>query len=70
MTDYDEHTWIATIVGVHGIKGAVRARYFTDTPDYYLKEKVLFLEKAGNLSALNIIPVSYTHLTLPTKRIV
>ena len=39
MTDYndhDEHTWIATIVGAHGIKGAVRASYFTDTPDYYL----------------------------------
>ena len=43
--DYDEHTWMATIVGAHGIKGAVRASYFTDTPDYYLKEKVIFLEK-------------------------
>ena len=52
--DYDEHTWIATIVGAHGIKGAVRARYVTSTPDYYLKEKVLFLEKSGSLSALNI----------------
>ncbi|GIT73520.1 MAG: hypothetical protein Ct9H300mP28_33340 [Pseudomonadota bacterium] len=30
--DYDEHTWIATIVGVHGKKGAVRARYVTDHP--------------------------------------
>ena len=56
--DYDEHTWIATIVGVHGIKGAVRARYITDTPDYYLKEKVLFLEKTRRLSALNIIHIS------------
>jgi len=61
MTDYndhDEHTWIATVVGVHGIKGAVRARYFTDTPDYYLKEKVFFLEKEGILSALNIISIN------------
>ena len=58
--DYDEHTWIATIVGAHGIKGAVRARYFTDTPDYYLKEKVLFLEKAGSLSALNIIRINHS----------
>ena len=57
MIDYDEHTWIATIVGAHGIKGAVRARYFTDTPDYYLKEKVFFLEKEGILSALNIISI-------------
>ena len=55
--DYDEHTWIATIVGAHGISGAVRARYVTDTPDYYLKEKVLFLEKAGSLSTLNIIRI-------------
>ena len=58
MTDYDEHTWIATIVGVHGIKGAVRARHFTDTPDYYLKEKVLFLEKSGSLNALKIIRIN------------
>ena len=40
--DYDEHTWIATIIGAHGIKGAVRAKYFTDTPDYYLKSKSFF----------------------------
>ena len=53
--DHDEHTWIATVVGAHGIKGAVRARYFTDTPDYYLKEKVFFLEKEEILSSLNII---------------
>ena len=61
MTDYndhDEHTWIATVVGAHGIKGAVRARYITDTPDYYLKEKVFFLEKEGILSALNIISIN------------
>ena len=61
MTDYndhDEHTWIATIVGAHGIKGAVRARYFTDTPDYYLKKKLFFLEKEGILSALNIISIN------------
>ena len=56
--DYDEHTWIATIVGAHGIKGAVRARYVTDTPDYYLKEKVLFLEKSGSLNALKIIRIN------------
>ena len=61
MTDYndhDEHTWIATIVGAHGIKGAIRARYVTDTPNYYLKEKLFFLEKEGILSALNIISIN------------
>ena len=56
--DYDEHTWIATIVGAHGIKGAVRARSVTETPDYYLKEKGLFLEKAGSLSALNVLQIN------------
>ena len=43
--NYEEHTWIATIVGAHGIKGAVRAWYVTDTPDYYLKKKYYFLRK-------------------------
>ena len=61
MTDYndhDEHTWIATIVGAHGIKGAVKAKYVSSTPDYYLKEKVFFLEKEGILNALNIISIN------------
>ena len=61
MTDYndhDEHTWIATVVGAHGIKGAVKARYVTDTPDYYLNEEVFFLEKEGILSALNTISIN------------
>ncbi len=61
MTDYndhDGHTWIATVVGAHGIKGAVKARYVSSTPDYYLKEKVFFLEKEGILNALNIISIN------------
>ena len=56
--DYDEHTWIATIVGAHGIKGAVRARYVTDNPGYYLKVKVFFIEKTGSLSPLKIIRIN------------
>ena len=56
--DHNEYTWIASVVGVHGIKGAVKARYVTDTPDYYLKEKVFFLEKAGSLSTLKIIRIN------------
>ena len=59
-SDYDELTWIATIVGAHGIKGAVRAKYFTETPDYYLKEKVLILEKNGSLSTLNILRINHS----------
>lgn len=57
FNDYDEHTWIATIIGAHGIKGAVRAKYLTDTPDFYLKAKVLFIENAVKLTALNIIRI-------------
>ena len=57
-SDYNELTWIATIVGAHGIKGAIKARYVTNTPDYYLEEKVLHLEKDGILSALNIIRIN------------
>lgn len=56
--DYDQHTWLASIVGAHGIKGGVKAKYITGSPDYYLKEKVLFLEKSGILSALNIIRIN------------
>ncbi len=26
--DYDELTWVATIVGAHGIKGAVKVKYW------------------------------------------
>jgi ribosomal 30S subunit maturation factor RimM len=58
FNDHDGHTWIATVVGAHGIKGAVKARYVSSTPDYYLKEKVFFLEKEGILNALNIISIN------------
>ena len=40
LSDYDELTWVATIVGAHGIKGAVKAKYFSDAPEYYLKVKI------------------------------
>ncbi len=55
--DHDKHTWIATIVGAHGIKGAVKARYFSNTPDFYLEKKKFFLEKDEVLSPLNIIRI-------------
>ena len=47
LSDYDEFTWLATIVGVHGIAGAVRAKYYTDNPEYYLDKKFLFLENSS-----------------------
>ncbi|MBG56568.1 MAG: 16S rRNA processing protein RimM [Deltaproteobacteria bacterium] len=55
--DYDEHTWIATIVGAHGIKGAIKARYVTNAPEYYLEKKTFFIEKDEILSPLDIIRI-------------
>ncbi|MBC8259223.1 MAG: 16S rRNA processing protein RimM [SAR324 cluster bacterium] len=53
--DYDDLTWVATLVGAHGIKGAVRAKYFTDTPEYYLKTKLFYLETDGQLRSLKVL---------------
>ena len=49
FSDYDDLTWFATIVGAHGIKGAVRVKFFTETPEYYLSVKLFFLENARQL---------------------
>ena len=57
LSDYDELTWVATIVGAHGIKGAVKAKYFSDAPEYYLKVKIFFLETAGQLRSLNVLQI-------------
>ena len=54
FSDYDDLTWFATVVGVHGIKGAVRVKFFTDTPEYYLSVKLFFLESAGQLLPLKV----------------
>ena len=52
--DYENLTWLATVIGPHGIKGAVKAKVFTDDPDYYLDAKVLTLESNKELIPLNI----------------
>ena len=57
FSDYDDLTWFATIVGVHGIKGAVRVKYFTDNPEYYLSVKLFFLESAGQLQSLKVLRI-------------
>ena len=41
-----------------------------DTVAVYLKERVAPYAKKGCLNEMRLEPVSYTHLTLPTKRIV
>jgi len=60
--DYDDLTWFATIIGAHGIKGAVRVKFFTETPDYYLSVKIFFLENAGQLLPLKVSRI------LPSKK--
>ena len=60
--DYDDLTWFATIIGAHGIKGAVRVKFFTDTPDYYLSVKIFFIENAGQLLPLKVSRI------LPSKQ--
>ena len=58
--DYDELTWVATIVGAHGIKGAVKVKYFTETPDYYLNVDLFFLEAGGQLQSLKVLQIRST----------
>ena len=41
-----------------------------ENPDEFLKLQTEDFVKANRLLLRKIIPVSYTHLTLPTKRIV
>jgi len=62
FSDYDDLTWFATIVGAHGIKGAVRVKFFTETPEYYLSVKLFFLENAGQLLPLIVSRI------LPSKK--
>ena len=62
FSDYDDLTWFATIVGAHGIKGAVRVKFFTKTPEYYLSVKLFFLENAGQLLPLKVSRI------LPSKK--
>ena len=62
FSDYDDLTWFATIVGAHGIKGAVRVKFFTDTPEYYLSVNIFVLENAGQLQNLKVSRI------LPTKK--
>jgi len=49
FSDYEEFTWIATIVGVRGVIGELRVKYFTNSPEYYLNTKLFFLEYQNKL---------------------
>ncbi|MEC8981181.1 MAG: ribosome maturation factor RimM [SAR324 cluster bacterium] len=62
FSDFDDLTWFATIVGAHGTKGAVRVKFFTETPEYYLSVKLFYLENAGQLLPLKVSRI------LPSKK--
>ncbi|MBF0289518.1 MAG: 16S rRNA processing protein RimM [SAR324 cluster bacterium] len=47
--EYNDYTWIGTIVNCHGIQGEVKINPLTDTPEYYLKTTCFFIEQADNL---------------------
>ena len=57
FTDYDELTWLATIIGVHGVSGSVRAKYFTKTPEYYLGISDFFVEIGKQLHPHKVLRI-------------
>ena len=57
FSDYEEFTWIATIVGVRGVIGEVRVKYFTDNPEYYLNTKFFFIENNKKLLPIKVLKI-------------
>ena len=55
FSNYEEFTWIATIVGVRGVCGELRVKYFTDSPEYYSNTKLFFLENQRELHPKNVL---------------
>ena len=55
--DYEEFTWLATIVDAQGINGAVHVKYFTDTPEYYIAVKLFFIETEGELIPFKVLRI-------------
>lgn len=47
--DYDDFTWLGTIVSVHGIHGEIKVFPHTNFPDYYLNLNSVYLEKKSEL---------------------
>jgi len=60
FTDYDELTWLATVTGAHGVTGSVCAKYFTDTPEYYMDTGLLFLEIGKHLHPEKVLRIYTT----------
>ncbi len=57
--DYGHLTWIGTILRPHGLKGELRVRPLTDTPDYYLQEKEFLLESGEGLKRVEVLEIQF-----------
>jgi len=49
LRDYDELTWLGTVIGAHGLRGELKVAPLTDDPEYYLDLEGVFLEKEETL---------------------
>ncbi len=52
--DYPEHTQIAYVAGVHGVRGSVKLSLMTDAPEYYMNCESFTVEIQRELQALQI----------------
>ncbi len=55
FSDYEEFTWIATIIGVRGVRGEVRVKYFTNYPEFYLNTKLFYIETKKKLFPIKVL---------------
>ncbi len=49
LRDYDELTWLGTVIAAHGLRGELKVAPLTDDPEYYLDLDGVFLEKQETL---------------------
>ena len=56
--DYEHLTWIGTIIGAHGLKGTLRVRPLTFTPEYYLDVDGFMLETKDVLKSVEVEEIS------------
>ena len=59
-----------TLAHLIGIKELVNEVVLFDVASGIAKGKALDIAQSSSVDGFNVKPVSYTHLTLPTKRIV
>ncbi len=58
-SDFEDFTWIGTIVKVHGIRGELKIQPHTDTPQFYLDVERFFMEEAEKLRAYEVEQIRF-----------